>query len=420
MLEARGRAVTRVLLVQPRFPVPNKSLNHKDYLPVGLLKLGNMHRQRGDDVALSLGDLRTDFEPDEVYVTSLFTYWAQYVRDAVQFYRLHFPDAHITVGGIYASLAEAHCKLFTGCDDVWHGVHLEAEGCGPDYSLVPTPFQIVHASRGCIRTCAFCGTYQIEPEFTPKSTLKSEIVKNHLVFYDNNLLANPHIEAILDELAVARIGGRVVTSESQSGFDGRVLLKKPYLARMLKAARFRNPRIAWDGGLSETDSIQGQLDLLEDAGFSKKDIQVFMLYNHKLAPAILFEKVEQCYEWGVQVADCRFRPLDRFSDGYKPFRKEQEPNEYYLHPGWTDAAVRGLRREVRANNICVRYLIPRDRYSQPLERFSNREKRRVARNLGLGERRYTVEELDKINREWVRAKSRSGQTVGQRELLPDS
>ncbi len=73
------------------------------------------------------------------------------------------------------------------------------------------------------------------------------------MFYDNNLLANPHIETILEELAAARVGGRVVTSESQSGFDGRVLLKKPHLAEMLKAARFRNPRIAWDGGFSEAD-----------------------------------------------------------------------------------------------------------------------------------------------------------------------
>ncbi len=132
--------MTRVLLVQPRFPVPNKSLNHKDYLPIGLLKVGNMHRQMGDEVALSLGDLRLDFQPDDILVTSLFTYWAQYVRDAVQYYRLHFPDARITVGGIYASLAEAHCKEFTGCDDVRRGVYPEAEECGPDYTLVPTPF----------------------------------------------------------------------------------------------------------------------------------------------------------------------------------------------------------------------------------------------------------------------------------------
>jgi len=34
--------------------------------------------------------------------------------------------------------------------------------------------------------------------------------------------------------------------ESQSGFDGRILLNKPYLEKLLKNTGFRYPRIAWD------------------------------------------------------------------------------------------------------------------------------------------------------------------------------
>jgi hypothetical protein len=406
--------MTKVLLVQPRFPVPNKSLNHKDYLPIGLLKLATWHRAKGDQVALSLGDLRTDFEADEVYVTSLFTYWADYVRDAVLHYRLCLPDARITVGGIYASLQPEHCREYTGCDVVWRGVHEGAEQCRPDYSLVPTDFQIIHSSRGCVRRCTFCGTYEIEPEFEPKDSVASEIVKNHLVFYDNNLLANPHIRSILTELAHARVGSRVVTAESQSGFDGRILLEDTHLAELLKSARFRNPRIAWDGGLREAGSIEQQIDVLINAGFKRKDIQVFMLYNHKLPPTVLFEKVGQCFEWGVQVADCRYRPLDLFSDGYLPYRKRQEPGQYYVHNGWTDADVRGLRRTVRANNICIRYVIPRDRYDQDLEGFSAETKHAVARRLGIAATKYTQEQLDIIHREWLESHGtpRRGQDPG--------
>lgn len=412
--------MARVLLVQPAFPVPNKSLNHKDYLPIGLLKLGNLRKQLGDEVALSLGEFRTDFHPDEILVTSLFTYWSRYVRDAVQFYRVYFPDAKITVGGIYASLARDHCAMYTGCDEVWPGVYPEAEECGPDYTLLDTPFQIIHASRGCVRKCAFCGTYEIEPDWVVKESIAHEIVKNHMVFYDNNLLANPHIESLLSELSAARVGGRVVTSESQSGFDGRVLLKRPDLARMLKRARFRNPRIAWDGGLGEAESIRDQLDILRDAGFSPKDTQVFMLYNHELSPEILQSKVEQCYRWDVQVADCRYRPLDLFEDGYKSYRRQQSQGEYYVHSGWADADVRGLRREVRINNICLRYRIPRERYSKSLEQLAGPERRRIALKLGIESDRYTLGELDAINREWTRLKEDPFVATPQRTLLEDA
>ena len=138
-----------------------KSLNHKDYLPVGLLKLATWHQAKGNQVALSLGYLRTDFEADEVYVTSLFTYWADHVRDAVLHYRCCLPAARITVGGIYASLQPDHCREYTGCDAVWRGVHEGAERCRPDYSLVDTDFQIIHASRGCIRRCTFLSLIHI-------------------------------------------------------------------------------------------------------------------------------------------------------------------------------------------------------------------------------------------------------------------
>jgi hypothetical protein len=396
--------VARVLLVQPRFPIPSKSLNHKNYLPVGLLKLAAWHQSLGDTVALSLGDLRTDFIPDEVLVTSLFTYWAGHVRAAVQQCRLAFPGARITVGGIYASLQPNHCRDYTSCDEVSVGVHEQAENCLPDYSLVDTDFQIVHASRGCVRKCRFCGTHVVEPVFLPKDSIAAEVVKRHIVFYDNNFLANPHIADILQEIAELRVDGRRVTCESQSGFDGRILKDEPRLAGLLKAARFRYPRIAWDSGANDGPKVESVIQALSEAGFSRKDIQVFMLYNHELGPDELRAKVEQCFQWGVQVSDCRYRPLDLFFDGYKPYLKHQSESEYHVHRGWTDADVRGLRRTVRANNICLRYTIPRDRYAQGLEGFSRAHKEIVADRLGIESKRYTPTELDAMNLEWARTR----------------
>ena len=272
--------------------------------------------------------------------------------------------------------------------------------------MVNADFQIVHASRGCIRWCAFCGTYEIEPEFSPKKTIAGEIVKNHIVFYDNNLLANPHIEDILDEVSGIRINNRVVKCESQSGIDGRLLMQKPSLASSLKKARLQNPRIAWDGRFSQRKSIRRQVDVLLDAGFAARDVQVFMLYNHKLPPDEVALKVAECFSWGVQVSDCRYRPLDLFSDGYAPNKKSQADTDYYVHDGWTDARVRGLRKTVRANNICIRYRIPRERYVQQYERFPASERRAICRELGITDVKLSGEQLDLVNATWRARKTK--------------
>lgn len=400
-----------VLFVQPRFPIPRKSQFHKDYLPVGLLKLAAWRRSLGDRVDVAVSGELPEAAPSEVYVTSLFTYWADYVRDAVREVRSKYPGAKIHVGGIYASLAPDHCKSHTGCDTVHVGVHPQAELIAPAYDLVDTDFQIIHGSRGCIRRCPFCGTYEIEPAYETKQSVIGEVVKNHVVFYDNNLLANPHIENLLGEFVDFRLNGRVVDCESQSGIDGRLLLRKPELARIMKSARFKTARIAWDGGVSESRSIAQQLSILRDAGYSRRNLQVFMLYNHELSPEEILEKVELCYEWQVQVADCRYRPLDRFTDGYNPQKRSQADDDYFVHDGWTDSDVRGVRRRVRANNICVRYGIPRDDYSPILERISRTKRAEAASTIGLNGRTH-----DESGRKAVNAVllGRSAQ-VGRRE-----
>ena len=80
-----------------------------------------------------------------------------------------------------------------------------------------------------------------------------------------------------------------------------------------------------------------------------------MLYNHDLSYDELEKKRAKCFKLGVQVSDCRFRPLDRLSDGYNSYKKSQTNDEYYIHDGWTDEQVRQFRRNVRRHNICIRH-----------------------------------------------------------------
>jgi len=377
----------KILLVEPSFPVPTKSKNHKDFLPIGLLKIGAMYNAKGFHVKLVRGELTKKeisengvgrwYKPDEIMITSLFTYWKEHVAKCVEHYHNLFPSAKITVGGIYASLMPDDCKHIPDIDEVWVGIHPKAENYRPAYDLIEQhphslDYQIIHSSRGCPRRCSFCGTWKIEPSFIPKSSIKNEIFKKKVVFYDNNLLMNPYIDNILDELIELKQLKEIKWCESQSGFDGRILLNKPELANKIKKAGFKSPRIAWDGSFNEAKSIKKQIDILLRAGYNRKQIFVFMIYNWDIDFIEMEKKRIKCYQWDVQIADCRNRPLDRTDDNYDPraFRKGQTEDDYHIHKkaGWTDSLIRQFRKNIRRQNITVRQGF--EFYSKNLERMT--------------------------------------------------
>ena len=183
---------------------------------------------------------------------------------------------------------------------------------------------------------------------------------------------NSNIDNILNELIELKQSGEIKWCESQSGFDGRILLKKPELAIKIKHAGFKYPRIAWDGSLEEANNVKRQIDLLLKAGYHRKQIFVFMIYNWYIGFAEMEKKRIKCFRWCVQIADCRNRPLDRTDDNYNPraYKKGQTEEDYHIHKetGWTDSLVRQFRKNIRRQNICVRHGF--SFYSKDLERMT--------------------------------------------------
>ncbi len=370
------------LLVQPSYPIPNKSKNHSNFLPIGLLKIATYLRIQEKEIInpdqLVWGERLINFKPKKIYVTSLFTYWSEYVEKTVKFYVSKFPKAKIIVGGILATLMPNYVKNFAKNINVFEGIFQEAEEIALDngaaYDLADeyeVDYQIVHAMRGCMRKCDFCGTWRLEDrkDYDISRVLNNilrcgakNIIgkkrRNKVIFYDNNLLANNHIEDLLIGLSDLRIDNKRVICESQSGFDGRIIRNKPILANLLKKARFINPRIAWDNSYSDVKKIQEQIEILKDAGYNSKEIYVFFLYNWEIPYEEMYMKVTKLWDLKVQIADCRFRPLNQVYDYYKPqaWRKGQSSRSYFIHPLWTDFEVRSLRKLVRWHNISIRHI----------------------------------------------------------------
>jgi len=401
----------KILLVEPDFPIPAKSKNHKNFLPIGLLKIASYLKSRKINVKLVRGIPNTllelkdvnDFYPEEIWVTSLFTYWAKYVKEAVQYYKKLFPQARVIIGGIYASLIpEDEVIKYTGCDEVYQGVMPEAEECFPAYDLIknanphPIDYQIIHSSRGCKRKCSFCGTWKIEPEFIPKKSIKDEIKFKKIIFYDNNFLMNPYIEEMLNELIELRKKHKILWCESQSGFDGRILLEKRDLAKKIKEAGFRYPRIAWDWEYQEYLKVEKQINILKEAGYHSKEIYIFMIYNWNISFEEMEIKRTKCWEWKVQIADCRYRPLEQLYDNYNGRKIGQTSRDYYIHEqaGWSDTLIKQFRKNVRRQNICVRHGFPF--YSKNFEQKRiNKELMKIIKNIDT--KKEKIKYLEKNN-----------------------
>jgi len=105
---------------------------------VALLKLAAYHKRRRDEVQLVRGCEPRVFDANRIYITSLFTYAWQPVKDAVWYYRALLPKAKLFLGGIYASLMPEHAIENCAPDKLVEGLtdYLEGDDLLPDYSLV--------------------------------------------------------------------------------------------------------------------------------------------------------------------------------------------------------------------------------------------------------------------------------------------
>ena len=73
-----------------------------------------------------------------------------------------------------------------------------------------------------------------------------------------------------------------------------------------------------------------------------------MIYNYDIPYEKMLKKLDQCEKWGVQIADCRYRPLDSLKDDYNPgeYKSGQTAADYYIHTkgGWADQKIRDFRK----------------------------------------------------------------------------
>ena len=326
-----------VLLVEPAYNNP--------YPPLGLLKISTWRKRKGDVVQLIKDTLHNpavdEFQKKEkcynklkdhydvIYITSLFTYQAHYVIESIRYYKNKFPNAHIKVGGIMATLLPDYIKEKMNIQP--HvGLLRGAENCPPDYSWYPgLPFSISFTTRGCPRNCPFCAVKKHEPKFKVRPNWPEDIdvTKGKIIFWDNNWLASPNFEKDVRILMKFRKVG-ITGIDFNQGLDCRLLDEEKI--KLLNQVKIQPLRLAFDN-CSEDGHIQKTIQLAQKYGF--KDIRVYVLYNfddNNDTPEYFYYRISEINKLGALAYPMRFRALNN-------------ANGRYISSKWDNKLLRGLK-----------------------------------------------------------------------------
>lgn len=239
--------------------------------------------------------------PDEVWISSIMTYWWESTRDLVKKVKEVFPKAEVIAGGIYPTLATQHAKERLGADLIVTGEIPEASSQWTDlrlYRKTPT-YAILTTTRGCPWDCHYCaaralngGSNKVRPR-DPEDVLaeiedKMRLGIRRFGFYeDNALVLRGHLQEVLERI-IARWGR--LQLYAPEGFETRFLTED--LLRVMKQAGFEKvhlpfetlrweTNLGWNRRHASTASFERALDAAIRAGFKPRteEINAFVLFG---------------------------------------------------------------------------------------------------------------------------------------------
>lgn len=383
----------KILLIEPSYK--NK------YPPLGLMKLAQYHGPRGkqDRVRFVKGEDPSVFSEawDRIYVTTLFSFEFARIARSIDF-ALKAANGHadrVFVGGIAASLMHARFER----EPRWQGVRFIAglltdapavslqlddyaeelysddrsstpiEDLIPDYSILGQvayrypvhDAYFAYASRGCIRTCSFCGVPKLEGAQRDTKSLSGVVrgieelfgTKKDLILMDNNVVASPRFRELMAEirdlgfLPGAKIKvGRVPVQrrvDFNQGVDARILCKSPMYLRELSSICIKPLRVAFDH-LGLRKPYEQAIRYAHEFGLV--ELSNYMLYNFHDTPADLFERmrlnVQLNEELGIRIWSfpMRYQPTDL-------------PDRSHVGEHWTRYQLRSLQIILQATHGVV-------------------------------------------------------------------
>jgi radical SAM superfamily enzyme YgiQ (UPF0313 family) len=277
------------------------------------------------------------WEPDEVWITSIMTYWWESTFDAIRMFKRIFPRARIRVGGLYPTLAPHHLRLklaaaglefelvrgrdlsishtrgrrrvangdciVTGEIPDASNADLDFEGYRqmtrdfegqerlPDYAILTT-------SRGCPFDCSYCaqkayneGSLKVRFR-SPSDTFKEIRDKyhnygiHHFGFYEDNfLLEKPNVERLLRLILDHRDELKHLALYAPEGVEVRLLHQDLEFVKLMRDTGFasvylplenmsREVTKAWNRRHSHAELFEKAVKICQEANFKLHNMEV--------------------------------------------------------------------------------------------------------------------------------------------------
>ncbi len=309
------------LLVEP--------VSKTQYPPLGLMKISSWLKKKHKQCKV-FGTVGTQIpnelaRPEQIFITSLFTWDLEKVTSVANFYLDRFPRSSISIGGVAASLLPKYVESATGVKP--HiGLFNDAENVPPDYSLSfgrKVTSSITFTSRGCTRNCRFCCVKVHENKFRVRHSWQKDVNPDfpNIIFWDNNWLASPNFEKDCENLR--RIGKEV---DFNQGLDARLYTEE--VAMQLSSIRLRPIRFAFDNAKVEP-AIKRAIELARKYP-TCSDIRVYVLYNFEDTPEDLYYRLDLLNRLKVLAF-----PME--------YRRPTASTTRYPGPNWNSALLRAFK-----------------------------------------------------------------------------
>ena len=349
--------VQSVLLVEPDYK--NK------FPPLGLMKLATYFREQGVLVEFVKGKSLEHRQRrwDAIFVTTLFTWeWRRSV-ETIRYYQRSTGSPTVYVGGILATLMPDELAKATGARIV-KGL-LDEKGkldlpgeetidlMVPDYSILDdidyeyavSDAYFVHASRGCVNHCAFCAVPKIEPRYKNYQPVAAQVAavkaahgeKRDLVLMDNNTVASPKFDKIIDDIieagfgSGARLGASKRHVDFNQGLDARLLTEAKM--RRLAETSIWPLRIAFDS-IEIREDYEQAIRWASASGLTR--LSNYVLFNYKDTPEDFYERLRLNVELNEELGT----KIYSFPMRYSPVTR---PDRHYIGQHWTWRYVRGVQ-----------------------------------------------------------------------------
>lgn len=407
--------MNRILLIEPSY--------RNKYPPLGLMKISAYHKLLGDEVFFCKGTnsiLRQE-KWDRIYLTTLFTFhWSSTIKTIKYYLKSVEQEKNLFVGGPMATIMEneIHCQqglenitILKGLLDKPHMLDdndYVVDDMIPDYSIIDQSENeylqykypvddafFIHATRGCIRTCDFCAVPKIEKKFKSYINIKSKIdgiieahgAKQHLMIMDNNILASPRLEEIIEDIIACGFGvnnntyecvvnGKKMTKrrhvDFNQGLDARLLYGQPEKMELLSRVAVKPLRIAFDYSTEEFIKIYTKCMWMA-AECCIKEVSNYILFNLEDEPNDLYKRLEINVLLNKEFEEKGYKTkIWSFPMRFSPIFGEEAKGRKHLGDKWVRKQLRGIQCILNVTHGVVGTKLPffRRAFGENLDEFN--------------------------------------------------